>query len=209
MEKFGIFHMIQSYGMDSNTYIVTGRENLVIDPGLQSNEYIAKELKKLKLRLDDVDFVINTHCHFDHCGGNHLFPNAEFYAHGDDKTAISNGDPYITCSHFIDQKLPKMHVEELPRKFKINRHNLDVIHTPGHTSGSVCLYEKTHKTLVSGDTVFRDSIGRFDLPSGNKWELIESLARLKRKSIATVLPGHGQVGDKKSITEGLELAKIL
>jgi glyoxylase-like metal-dependent hydrolase (beta-lactamase superfamily II) len=69
----------------------------------------------------------------------------------------------------------------------------DVLHTPGHTEGSVCLYEERLGLLLSGDVLFAGSYGRTDLPGGNDEQMVASLARLARKIPAAVrvLPGHG------------------
>ena len=69
----------------------------------------------------------------------------------------------------------------------------DVLHTPGHTEGSVCLYEERHALLLSGDTLFAGSYGRTDLPGGDDAAMVASLARLAATIPTTVrvLPGHG------------------
>ncbi|MGH2456652.1 MAG: MBL fold metallo-hydrolase, partial [Candidatus Limnocylindria bacterium] len=69
----------------------------------------------------------------------------------------------------------------------------DVLHTPGHTEGSVCLYEERHGLLLAGDVLFRGSYGRTDLPGGSDQAMVASLARLARElpDSVRVLPGHG------------------
>ena len=69
----------------------------------------------------------------------------------------------------------------------------DVLHTPGHTEGSVCLYEERRGLLLSGDVLFAGSYGRTDLPGGNDEQMVASLARLARDipHAVRVLPGHG------------------
>jgi glyoxylase-like metal-dependent hydrolase (beta-lactamase superfamily II) len=68
-----------------------------------------------------------------------------------------------------------------------------VLHTPGHTEGSVCLYEERHALLLAGDVLFAGSYGRTDLPGGNHDQMVSSLARLAREipGHVRVLPGHG------------------
>ncbi|MCK4247341.1 MAG: MBL fold metallo-hydrolase, partial [Methanomicrobia archaeon] len=73
-------------------------------------------------------------------------------------------------------------------------YRLEVLHTPGHTDGSICLYDEAKKIMFSGDTFFIDGIGRTDLPSGNEEALKESLERLASLDIEKVYPGHGRVG---------------
>ena len=71
--------------------------------------------------------------------------------------------------------------------------SFQVLHTPGHTEGSVCLYERSHRLLLAGDVLFAGSFGRTDLPGGDEAAMVESLARLARdlRDEVRVLPGHG------------------
>jgi len=69
--------------------------------------------------------------------------------------------------------------------------SLDVIHTPGHSPGSICLRWKEEKALFTGDVIFRDGLGRTDLPGGNGEELKQSIRRISRLEVEWLLPGHG------------------
>jgi glyoxylase-like metal-dependent hydrolase (beta-lactamase superfamily II) len=73
-------------------------------------------------------------------------------------------------------------------------YRLEVLHTPGHTNGSICLYDEAKKIIFSGDTFFIEGIGRTDLPSGDMEALKKSLKRLASLDIEKVYPGHGEVG---------------
>nr|HPR42673.1 MBL fold metallo-hydrolase [Candidatus Methanofastidiosa archaeon] len=70
-------------------------------------------------------------------------------------------------------------------------HRLEVIHTPGHTSGSICLLDKANDTLFCGDTWFYNGVGRTDLPSGSLDDLGESFKKLSRYDVGHICPGHG------------------
>jgi glyoxylase-like metal-dependent hydrolase (beta-lactamase superfamily II) len=71
--------------------------------------------------------------------------------------------------------------------------DLTVIHTPGHTPGSICLYHEGEEVLISGDTVFtHGSFGRYDLPGGNLPSLRDSLRKLSGRAVRGVYPGHGE-----------------
>jgi len=78
-----------------------------------------------------------------------------------------------------------------------------VIHTPGHTKDSICLYEKNTKSLFSGDTIFVDGVGRTDFPTGNFSLLKKSVEKLveleKIHGIKKLYPGHGQIGTGRDI----------
>ncbi|MCK4714993.1 MAG: MBL fold metallo-hydrolase, partial [Candidatus Aenigmarchaeota archaeon] len=67
----------------------------------------------------------------------------------------------------------------------------EVMHTPGHTPGSICLYDRKSKTLITGDTIFSDGVGRTDMPGGNEEQLKESIDKLASLEVRRLLPGHG------------------
>lgn len=77
--------------------------------------------------------------------------------------------------------------------FDLGGLRLDVIHTPGHCSGSICLFEPTHGLLVSGDTIMANGIVGSVLMSGDVSDYIESMQRLSRLRVNTLLPGHGRI----------------
>lgn len=78
-------------------------------------------------------------------------------------------------------------------KIDLGDSTLRVIHTPGHTPGSICLYEAQSKSLFSGDTVFPyGSVGRTDLPGGSSRDLIRSISRLVKLDVSVLYPGHGR-----------------
>jgi len=84
--------------------------------------------------------------------------------------------------------------------FTTGDHDLEVIHTPGHTAGGICLYDREHRILLSGDTVFAGGVGRWDLATGNLQELIASVRSLLALEPADLYPGHGPcaIGDALS-----------
>jgi glyoxylase-like metal-dependent hydrolase (beta-lactamase superfamily II) len=67
-----------------------------------------------------------------------------------------------------------------------------VLHTPGHTKGSICLLDAKDKILISGDTIFADGVGRTDLPGGSEEDMEKSLEKLSSLKIEKILPGHGE-----------------
>ena len=112
--------------------------------------------------------------------------DAEYVNHKDEMftaSAILGSDYYPKIDSFLE---PGKTLDLKPFK-------LEVIHTPGHTKGSVCLLDKSKKLLFSGDTIFKDGVGRFDLPSGNREDLESSVNMLKSFEFETLLPGHGLI----------------
>lgn len=178
----------------TNCYIIgCKKEKLcaIIDPGDEA-EKIKKIIEKLELRPI---MIINTHGHFDHIGGNNFF-ELPAYIHKNDLVFLK--DPEKNLSSFFS--LPyicKNKIVELSdgEKIQIGEIILEVIHTPGHTPGSICL--KFNNILFTGDTVFSDGIGRTDFPFGNEEMLLKSI---KEKILIfpdniEIYPGHGEISN--------------
>ena len=185
----------KNYG--SNSYVIKDEKICVIDPGFNTEFGVAPE---------DVDIVINTHCHYDHVANNHLFTNAVFYMH---EKEIPYAKTCLGTAELFKAKYSPQDFKPIPKKIRLGKITLDVIHTPGHTPGSICLYEKESQTLISGDLVFSDGIGRIDLQQGNAKELKKSIEKISKLKIKHLLPGHGFSGDYASIKLALQIAKQL
>jgi glyoxylase-like metal-dependent hydrolase (beta-lactamase superfamily II) len=189
--------------MDSNVFIIEDETTVMIDSGMGMTEWVTEEVEKLGL---DIDILINTHCHVDHIGGNKFFPHAEIYAHELDALDIEKGTQK-TLWQFGFQSPLKFPVSTYLKEgdsIQTGNYTLEVIHTPGHTEGSMSLYERDKKILFSGDCVFDMGIGRMDFPTGSRNQMKASLNRLLTFDIDIILSGHGGEGKKDSIRTGLE-----
>jgi len=191
-----IFEEIAVGPLSVNCFVLGCEESLegvVVDPG-GDFELIEQSVKKHRLKIRS---IINTHGHFDHIGAN-------------SRAAISFGAPLLI--HQADSYLLGM-VAEVAAKYGMTGENspepdkflsdgmeitfgghvIKVFHTPGHTQGGCCLYIKEAKIIITGDTLFADSIGRTDLPGGSHKQLLESI-RTKLFTLpedVTAYPGHG------------------
>ncbi|MBN3037308.1 MAG: MBL fold metallo-hydrolase [Candidatus Diapherotrites archaeon] len=173
-------------GYDSNSYFLLGDKNILVDTGTGANFVdVAGNLNAFGFSVKDVDIVVNTHCHFDHVGGNRFF-DATFYAHPLDADYIARADPQYTLSSMFGADLLPCDIKPIPEEVQGWR----VIHTPGHSEGSVCLLKD--KILVSGDTLFADGVGRTDLPGADQAKLENSLKLIKTLDFSILLPGHGR-----------------
>ena len=163
-----------------NCYVVRNEGSdrcVVIDPGYEP-EKIAGFLKKNNLTLDA---ILLTHGHFDHVGGvKALAENCKVYLQELEHTmpqALTAGPLYATDNY--------------PARFSIAGMDFTVLHTPGHTPGSVCLI--CEDVMFSGDTLFAGSCGRTDLPGGDWATIQSSLRRLADLQVDyRVFPGHGE-----------------
>lgn len=177
----------------ANCYIISaGKKSAIIDPG-GSPELILNHVKKENL---DTLYILNTHGHFDHICANYIknfFEKQPMLGiHKDDSIYLS--DDNLNLSKIIGVKCtyvsPDFFLCEKQRVKLTENVFLKVIHTPGHTPGSVCF--KIENFLFSGDLLFFNGIGRTDLPGGNEKLLIKSLKKIFQIEKETiVLPGHG------------------
>lgn len=177
-----------------NCYILAPESNssaIIIDPGDQEDK-IKQILDKYKLMPG---LIVNTHGHIDHIGSDDKF-SAPVYIHKDDLAALK--DPRINLSAFLSSPVglkSKAKALEDKENIVLGRIQLEVIHTPGHTPGGICLLMKKpmNKILFSGDTLFYQGIGRTDFSGANEALLIKSIKEklFKLPEDTIVYPGHG------------------
>jgi len=169
------------------------REAMVIDPGDQIED-ILKILKSENLTLKQ---IVVTHAHIDHVGGAMKLKaatGAPILMNQKDEVLLKMLDVQAS---WIGMKPPgAVQVDEAVgegRILQVGNLSSTVIHTPGHTEGSICLYFPEQKTLIAGDTLFAGSIGRTDLPGGSFEKIIRSLHNqlLQLPDDTQVVPGHG------------------
>jgi glyoxylase-like metal-dependent hydrolase (beta-lactamase superfamily II) len=181
--------MIHLSDLDSNIYLI-GKDTL-IDSGTGSNFVRLYDIfKRMKLDFEGIKTIVNTHMHWDHIGGNGFFSNAKIHIHERDAPVLEKGDAGMSNSAYFNGRMKPMKVAS---KLKDGDEILGfkVLHTPGHTQGSICLFDPKNKILVSGDTLFADGVGRIDLPGGSETDMEKSLERLASLNIDKILPGHG------------------
>ena len=188
---------IPGRGFDSNVYLIKGQKNTVIDTGSGFDTgYILDELKK-NIDIHDIDQIILTHEHVDHTGGaEHLrkkLNDVKILAHEEVARVLEEGiEP---SALLFSLPSPKVDVDIKLKdgdRVKIGDDTYIVLHTPGHSKGSICLYCDEKKTLFSGDTIFAyGGIGRYDLPGGDLIELQKSIQRLSELDVKNLYPGHG------------------
>lgn len=187
---------------EENTYLVIDEatnDAAVIDPGMM-NEREQKIFDETVVRLGvRISQIINTHLHLDHCFGlNYVKTRYGVPAKAHEKDIVLGkivpqqfamfGLKPVSDSVEIDVALKDGDIID------IGESRLKVIHVPGHTEGGIVLYDEADGLLFSGDTLFRNSIGRTDLPGGSQMAIVKSLRdRIYRlPDNVKVLPGHGE-----------------
>ncbi|MDP2846018.1 MAG: MBL fold metallo-hydrolase [Candidatus Methanoperedens sp.] len=173
---------------DANAYLVDG--TVLVDVGMDGQAVIS-ELEK-HIQPGRLETIILTHCHYDHSGGAGYVAKAtgaKIAIHKDDAPLLTSAQ--ASASGLFGESAPSIVPDILLRGGEIFG-KLEVIHTPGHTPGGICLYDAGSKTLFSGDTVFQDgSFGRTDLYGGNASYLIASIKKLSLLDVSVMYPGHG------------------
>ncbi len=190
--------------MQTNSYLLINedtKELVVVDPAIcpdyvvnhvKTNEYLPKA-------------ILLTHGHFDHVMGIDGWVEAfhiPVYLHEDEKEILAN--PRKNLSYMVFKPYSYENVSCLKDDdiLEVAGFRFQVIHTPGHTSGGCCYYEKNEEVLMSGDTLFAQSVGRSDFPTGNEQTLLKSI-REKLFCLpdeVMVYPGHNEltsIGDEK------------
>ncbi len=178
------------------------REAMVIDPGDDLDQIVAI-LKEKKLKVKQ---IVVTHAHIDHVGGAtklKKLTGAPLLLNQNDQMLLDMMD---VQAGWIGVEAPdEIEIDQSVKtgdKVAIAHHEAQVLHTPGHTEGSICLYFEPQKVLIAGDTLFQGSIGRTDLPGGNYDKIIRSIHEnlLTLPDETVVIPGHGDattIGDER------------
>lgn len=179
--------------LQTNCYIVhDGRQAIIIDPGSDAKKII----NFIKNKSLTPKLILNTHYHFDHTGA-----NFDIKSMFNTPIAIGKKDAPFLQNAYKDALVFMIEAKESPQADILLKADdtivfgdikFIVIETPGHTIGSICLYNKENAVLFSGDTLFFESIGRYDLPTGNFENLMSSIDLiLTLPENTTVYPGHG------------------
>jgi hydroxyacylglutathione hydrolase len=169
------------------------REAIVIDPG----DNIDAILAMLASHSLKVTAIVITHAHIDHIGGAarlKAVTGAPVYMNQNDQELYDHLDVQAS---WLQMKTPERTQVDMEAKdgdsVKLGNAVFHVLHTPGHTQGSISLWIPSENKLVAGDTLFRDSIGRTDLPGGDGRQILRSIHSklLPLPEEAAVVPGHG------------------
>jgi glyoxylase-like metal-dependent hydrolase (beta-lactamase superfamily II) len=192
--------------LEQNSPIVnTGDKLILFDTGMGTAKNFGpstgrqqRSMKEAGIKPEDIDAVVFTHAHIDHIGGAAKLKaltgapvymnqnDAELYAHMDTQATWLGIPPPSTTE--IDSEARE------GDRLTLGTAGFHILHTPGHTQGSISIWIPAENKLIAGDTLFRDSIGRTDLPGGNPRQIIRSIHEklLALPETAVVIPGHGQ-----------------
>lgn len=191
-----IFDILVVGPLEVNCFILgceETREGVVVDAGGDAT-HIIEAVERYGLSIGQ---IINTHGHFDHVGANRAVVErfgARLLIHEADATLLDRAAE-VARSYGVQGESSPQPNTFLADGMEISFGNcrMQVLHTPGHTPGGCCLYLEAEKKIITGDTLFADSIGRTDLPGGSHEQLLQSI-RTKLFTLpddVRAYPGHG------------------
>jgi len=221
----------QGRGNNCNTYLLADvlrgeRPHVVVDPGFVVNEMreacfdsLLASMQGDGLKVEDTGLIINTHTHPDHCQA------TEFVVQRSSRNGAKGGVSQALTAlsrkeeeyyHTVGERVFGMFGMEVARldpfiylvegELSLGRGDkkveLQVLDTPGHSPGSVCLYWPERRVLITGDVVFYASVGRTDFPGGSPVTLRQSIEKLSKLDVDYLLPGHST--EYGSVIEGKE-----
>ncbi len=194
--------------LSTNCYVVSSfhtKEAIIIDPGIDFPSEAQTIIDYIESAELQIKYIVNTHGHDDHVKGDAFFQ--EKY-------------PVPICIHTLDAHFiasleggtgPENIKLEEDSQIQFGNETLKVIHTPGHTPGSICLLSE--KLIFTGDTLFAGGIGRTDFPGGSMEDMAASLKKLTSlPDYLLVYPGHGEttiMGEEKRINPFLNHTSVL
>lgn len=199
MEIFNGLHAFLWESMtvnNCNSYFIDGPTRILIDPGHTAFfDHVQTGLADLGVRMEDIEIVICTHAHPDHFEAVRLFAktSTRIGMHEVEWSFLQSMKSEITATFGVNPDI-------MPPDFLLKGGDLSlgalqfqVLHTPGHTPGSLSLYWPEKKALFPGDLIFKEGIGRTDLPGGSAEELKQSIKKLARLEVEWIFPGHDEI----------------
>lgn len=179
-----------------NTYVLQGDALVLVDPGLKKYvPDIVDAMKKDGLDPEQITHVINTHGHPDHMDGDAYFMDSDvkMSLHEEEERFLNDIGKQFFSMFGLESPRYRVDFFAAEGSLKAAGIDLEIIHTPGHSPGSICLYWADKQALVSGDVVFSGSIGRTDFPGGSGSVLKQSIEKIAGYDIKLLLPGHNEV----------------
>lgn len=187
----------------TNCYIIEDeetKETMIVDPGAEAYKII----EMVRIIGGNVKYIVLTHCHTDHiCAVPEVKQElgGAVLIHRDDANGLKN--PEISLTNMLGEK-PNLTLEADSRLddgdiIHVGNLSFRIIHTPGHTKGGICLYCEQEKLLLSGDTLFRGTWGRTDVPTGDAKKIMQSIMNklLILPEDTIVYPGHRKIYNDK------------
>jgi len=193
------------YENNCNSYYVGGAIQALVDPGLKkSAPDLLEKMARDGIAREDIRYIINTHSHPDHFEASEFFKDADNIKIGLHEKGVEflRGEGSALYGLFGLQA-PEIEIDPFLKEgtIMLGNETLEIIHTPGHSPGSVGIYWPARKALFCGDVIFNQNVGRTDFPGGNSSLLKESIAALSRLDVEFLLPGHMEIIEGKDMVQ--------
>lgn len=214
----GLYFIERGY-LNANHFVYRSQQPVLIDTGYSSDFDITEALiKNIGVNLTQTRLIISTHTHCDHIGGNRIIQDrsgCDIALHKVGKYFMDTKDDWATWWRYFSQEADFFNCtkalddEEL---IPIGSHEFQVIHTPGHASDGIVLYNRKAKVLISGDALWEDDIPTITMRvegSTCLFDLLDSLEKLESLDVEIVYPGHGRpfTGFKDAISKSKRIAR--
>ena len=193
-DKFYVYLWRDQRENNCNSVVIDGKVPLLIDPGHE--RFVPELLDRMRadgFHPDKIKVVIVTHSHPDHLESIVRFsgPDVRIGLSREEEKYIEDVGRPMYLQHGL--QMPEFSIDFNLQEgdLTIGKHQFEVLLTPGHSPGGICIYWPKHKTLIAGDVVFKQGVGRADLPGGNGDHLKKSIERLSKLPIELLIPGHG------------------
>lgn len=179
-----------------NSYILGEDRAILVDVGHQRHvNHLLQGMEQDGISLDSVDLIIITHCHPDHHEAVLSLVDGRIKV-----TYHREEENYLRQEGGALYQMMGIPIPSVPVEFYLKEGTLQVdgrlyqiIHTPGHSPGAICIYWPEKKVLVTGDLIFYGGVGRTDFPGGDGKQLIQSIEKVRGLDVEILLPGHGEV----------------
>lgn len=197
-----------AYENNCNTYVIGGALTVLFDPGHSKFiEPLFSQMEEDGLSPDAIELIVSTHSHPDHLEGLATFldkPTKMAMSKEEERYLYETGRLLF---EMMGQPLPRFRIDFYLKEGSLHLagNRFDIIHTPGHSPGSLSIYWPERKALFTGDVVFCGGVGRTDFPEGNSRQLMASIERLSQLETDILLPGHGEIIlGRKAVIENFE-----
>ncbi len=185
-----------AYENNCNSYIIRGERNVLIDPG--HSRHLARLFSQMEedgISPEEIHLLILTHGHPDHLEGLEAFlekPVRIAMSREEERYLLKDGKLLLDL---MGEPLPSFRIDFYLREgeLRLGKKTFTILHTPGHSPGSLSIYWPERKALFTGDLVFFQGIGRTDFPGGSSRLLRESIESLSRLDTEILLSGHGEI----------------
>ncbi|RLA96645.1 MAG: MBL fold metallo-hydrolase [Deltaproteobacteria bacterium] len=196
LEGLYVYPWLNPYENNANSYLLVGQVTTLVDVGhLRFVPELLRQMERDGLSPKAVSLLLSTHLHPDHHEGIGAFQGDSVMVafHREEEGAMKEYS--YSMYQLAGFKPPSVEATFYLQEgdLILGEDRWEVIHTPGHSPGSLCLYCPSKRVLITGDVLFYQGVGRTDLPGGDPQALAKSIRRLKALEVEYLLPGHGDI----------------